>query len=137
MRIAPDSGLYFTLNGTLYLPGESVFFADIGKFVSTSDDRSDPGTSLVCVTSNVNMNCCRGMDGPNSGSLGEWHFPDGTIVPRNSDAPSANFTRSSFSHQVRLNRMNNALSPNGIYECRVPDGVTGELVNATIILDRG
>ena len=110
-----------------------MFFADIGKFVSASD----PGTSLVCVTSNINMNCCRGMDGPNSKSLGEWHFPDGTIVPRNSDAPSANFTRSSFSHQVRLNRMNNARSPNGIYECRVPDGVTGELVNATIILDRG
>ena len=31
IHIAPDSGLYFTLNGILYLPGKSVFFADIGK----------------------------------------------------------------------------------------------------------
>ena len=66
-----------------------------------------------------------------------WHFPDGTIVPRNSAAPSANFSRTSFIQQVRLNRRNIALTPNGIYECRVPDGLTGELVNATIILERG
>ena len=132
--IAPDSGLYFTLNGILYLPGESVFFADIGKFVS----ETDPGTSLVCVTSNINMNCCRRIDGPNdSGNVGEWYFPDGTIVPRHSAAPSADFTRSGFIHQVRLNRRNNALTPNGIYECRVPDGLTGEMMNATITLERG
>ena len=62
-----SSRLWFVLHLELYLPGESVFFADIGKFVSASD----PGTSLVCVTSNVNVNCCRGMDGPNSRSLGE------------------------------------------------------------------
>ena len=109
-------------------------FTDIGTFVSASD----PGTSLVCVTSNVNMNCCRGMDGPNNnGNLGEWHFPNKTIVPRNSGASSADFTRSAFIQEVRLNRRNNALTPNGIYECRVPDGLSGELVNATIILERG
>ena len=92
----------------------------------------------MCVTSNVNMNCCRRIDGPNdSGNLRDWHFPNGTIVPRHSDVPSANFTKSAFIHQVRLNRRNNALTPNGIYECRVPDALTGVLVNATITLERG
>ena len=98
----------------MYLPGDTILITAIG--VSGTD--ADP--SLVCVTSNVNMNCCRGIDG---GNVGEWYFPNGTIVPRNSAAQSADFTRSGFTHQVRLNRRNSAMSPTGIYECRVPDPV--------------
>ena len=89
------------------------------------------------MTSNVNTECCRNTDGPggSGGSVGEWYFPNGTMVPRNMGAPSsANFTRKGFTHQVRLNRRNNATSPTGTYECRVPDGNTGELMNASIIL---
>ena len=111
----------------MYLPGDAVLITDIGVFST----QNDPGTSLVCVTSNVNTQCCRGSDG---GNVGEWHFPDGTMVPRNSVAPSADFVRSGFIHQVRLNRRNNARSPTGTYVCRVPDGTTGELVYASIIL---
>ena len=110
---APSSGLYFTLNGIVYLPGETVIITGIGY--STNDPA---GTSLVCVTSNVNTECCRGGDG---GNVGEWYFPNGAIVPRRSAAPSADFTRSGFTHEVRLNRRNRAKSPTGIYECRVPD----------------
>ena len=109
---APTSGLYFTLNGTVYLPGDTELITTIG------DSRTDPNSSLVCVTSNVNTQCCRGSDG---GNVGDWYFPNGTIVPRRISAPSANFTRSGFTHQVQLNRRNNAMSPTGIYECRVPD----------------
>ena len=111
---APTSGLYFTLNGMVYLPGNTVLITTIG------DSETDPDSSLVCVTSNVNTECCRGIDG---GNVGEWHFPGGAKVPRNSAAPpSTNFTRSGFTRQVRLNRRNSAMSPNGTYECRVPDG---------------
>ena len=124
--VAPSPGLYFTLNGTVYQPGDSILINDIGVIAS-----DEAGSSLVCVTSNVNTQCCRGSDG---GSVGEWYFPDGTMVPRNSDAPSADFTRSGFTCQVRLNRRNNALTPTGAYECRVPDGDTEELINARIIL---
>ena len=114
---APTSGLYFTLNGMVYLPGDTVLITAIG------DSGTDPDSSLVCVTSNVNMNCCRGSDG---GNVGEWYFPSGAIVPRrNSDASSANFTRRGFTHQVQLNRRNGAISPTGIYECRVPDSGAG------------
>ena len=95
------------------------------------ENRTDPGASLVCVTSNVNTNCCRGNDG---GNVGEWHFPSDMLVPRNSKAQTNDFTRSGFTHQVRLNRRNSATSPTGTYECRVPYGVTGELVNASIVL---
>ena len=102
----------------MYLPGGTVIITGIG------DSTTDPaGPSLVCVTSNVNTKCCRGSDGPggSGGSVGEWYFPNGTMVPRNGRAPSADFTRSGFTHQIRLNRKNNAMSPTGIYECRVPE----------------
>jgi hypothetical protein len=75
------------------------------------------GTSLVCRTENVNTQCCRRSDG---GNVGEWFFPDGSIVPRYR-GPNANFSRSGFTHQVRLNRRNNGITPTGSYECRVPD----------------
>ena len=122
------SGLYFTLNGIVYHPGETVIITGIG------DSTTDPaGSSLVCVTSNVNTECCRNTDGPggSGGNVGEWHFPNGTMVPRNSGAPSVNFTRSGFIHQVRLNRRNNAMSPTGIYECRVLD--SGAATSASVV----
>ena len=116
---APTSGLYFTLSGTVYLPGDTILITTIGV------SGTDPDSSLVCVTSNVNTQCCRPIDGPgdSGGNVGEWYFPDGTIVPRNSAAPSAGFTRSGFTHEVRLNRRNDAMLPTGIFECRVPDPV--------------
>ena len=116
----------------MYLPGDTVLITDIGEFTDRTADGA--GSSLVCVTSNVNTGCCRESDG---GNVGEWYFPNGTIVPRNSGASSADFTRSGFTRQVRLNRRNSATSPTGIYECRVPDGVTGELVIASVTITTG
>ena len=96
----------------VYLPGDIVLITAIGV------SGTDADSSLMCVTSNVNTQCCRGSDG---GNVGEWYFPSGTKVPRQKSAPSADFTRSGSTHQVRLNRRNSAMSPTGIYECRVPD----------------
>ena len=124
---APSSGLYFTVAGTVYLPGQTVLITEIGAQLSPTD----PGTSLVCVTSNVNTQCCRGADNPNGGAVGEWFF-NGIIFPRN-DVQEA-FSRSGFTHQVRLNRRNNAMSPTGAYECRVPPLGGGELVTASITI---
>lgn len=129
---APDLGLYFTLNGTVYLSGDSVLITDIGEITL----RTDPaGTTLVCETVNVNTHCCSSIDGPNGrdGGVGDWYFPNGTVVPRNSDAQMANFTRRGFTHQVRLNRRNNAMSPTGIYICIVP----GEMGNASANISVG
>ena len=113
----------------MYLPGDTVLITDIGAQVST-----DPGTSLVCVTSNVNTECCRGSDNPNGGRLGEGFF-NGIIIPRNSE--SADFSMSVFNEQVRLNRRNNAMGPTGTYQCRVPPLGGGAVVTASITIAAG
>lgn len=111
--VPPYNGLYFMLRARVYIPGDTILITSVRNFT----DSLDPGSSLVCVTGNVNTHCCRSSDG---GNVGEWYFPDGTIIPRKSSARSANFTRSGSSQQVRLNRNNSAIIPNGVYECRVP-----------------
>ena len=121
------------LDGTVYLPGDTVLITDIGIFVQVQDNPVDPGSSLVCVTTNVNTACCRGSDG---GNVGEWYLPDGTLLPRFNRAPTADFARSGYTQQVRLNRRNNAMTPTGAFECRVPDG-SGVEQTASIILSTG
>ena len=70
-------GLYFTLVEQIYLPGDTVLITDIGTVNGT--ESNDTGTALVCVTTNINTQCCRRSDG---GNRGEWYNPNGTIVPR-------------------------------------------------------
>ena len=123
--IAPNTDLYFMLNSALRVPDEAIAIADIG-----ADSGADPGASLVCVTANVNTQCCGIADG---GVVGEWYFPNGTLVSHNT---TANITISSFTGQVRLNRRNNATLPTGLYECRVPAG-NGTLQVARVALLKG
>ena len=103
----------------IYRPGDTVLITDIGDGVFGS---ADPGLALVCNTSNVNNHCCRAVNNPNGPSLGEWYFPNGTIVPRERDNPNAGILRTGFDHEVRLNRRNdNILAPLGAYTCVVPN----------------
>ena len=115
----------------MYLPGDTVLITDIEVDVVADPN---PGSSLVCNTSDVNTHCCRGGDNPNGPSLGEWYFPNGTIVPRLSASPNGDFTRTGSTHQVRLNRRNNAMTPLGNYTCVVPDMINTMNHTATIIL---
>ena len=93
----------------------------------------NPDSALVCVTSEVNSQCCRNRDGRNAG---EWHYPDGSLVPRNREDPMGDFGRSAYSQQVRLNRRNEALGPSGSYTCIVPreDGCGDMMHTASITL---
>jgi hypothetical protein len=122
----------------VYLPGDTVLITDIGEFVGGGVN-SDPGASLVCRTELVNTQCCRGSDGMGGmdGNLGEWFDPDGSKLPRFSAAPNASFSRSGYAQQVRLNRRNNAMSPNGSFECRVPTVANTSLVVANITIATG
>lgn len=106
------------LNGSVYLPGDTLVITDVGVVTSIMD----PGFSLVCMTRHVNTQCCRTNDG---GNIGEWFFPNGTMVLRYSGYPRFDFTRTGYTREVRLSRRNNAMTPVGDYECRVPgpDGV--------------
>ena len=89
---------------------------------------------LVCVTSNVNTQCCRAIgETPSGEPVGNWHFPNVSLVPRRAVAPNNDFSRTGNYQQVWLHRINNAMTPMGSYECRVPDN-SGMLHTASILL---
>ena len=110
-----DGDIFFELDGVRYESGSTVIITEVGSS-TTSTTLLDPALSLVCMTEEVNTQCCRGRDG---GNVGEWVFPDGTTVPRRRNSLNENFVRSGFTHQVRLNRRNGALGPTGNYTCTV------------------
>ena len=132
----PTGGLYFTLNGVIHLPGDSVLISDIEHQPA---DRSNPGSTLVCVTTNVNTACCRGSDNngmtnTTAGSVGEWLYPNGTLVPRPTEVVTK-FARVGFTHQVRMARQVSTFTPPlGVYTCAVPKLSTGVLYNASITI---
>ncbi len=136
----PDTGLYFSLNGTIYLPGATILITNVGDSYPPGSytNQVDPGPSLVCVTSNVNTMCCRGSDNPGSGPVGNWLFPNGTIVLGNNANPNGDITRSSHTQQICLNRKRtDVISPTGVYTCEVPDGSNTSLIHkATITLSK-
>lgn len=124
--------LYFEHEGIRYESGSSVLITEVGTSMSSASILK-PDTSLVCVTSEVNTRCCRKRDG---GNIGEWHFPDGSLIPRNQNNPDGDFTRSGYTQQLRLNRRNDALEPSGIFSCMVPqdDGCGAMMHIANITL---
>ena len=130
-------GLYFMFNNTMYQPGDSVLISDIGPQPSV---RSDSGSTLVCATTNVNTACCRSTDdngfmNDTAGAVGEWLYPDGTLVPRGSESNVIDFARFGFTHQVRLARkVSGSIPPLGVYTCQVPGLSTGVLYNASITI---
>ncbi len=122
------------MSGTVYLPGATIPITDVGDsyLPGSGANQVEPGPSLVCVTSNVNTMCCRGSDS-GSGPVGNWFYPDGTIVLGNSANPNGDITRSSHIQQIRLNRKrSDVMSPTGAYTCVVPS--TAMIHAATITL---
>ena len=107
----------FQLNGAFYGNNSVVDLSDIGVGTNTLGDGDSLG--LRCLTDSTQ--CCRGSDNPNGGdTLGEWYFPDGTLVQDGTE-PSRDFYRNRGPSVVRLNRRNNATSPTGVYRCEIPD----------------
>ncbi len=106
------------MSGTVYLPGDTIPITDVGDSYPPESytNQADPGPSLVCVTSNVNTMCCRGSDHPGSGGMGNWFYPNGTIVIGNNNNRNGDITRSSHIQQIRLNRKrSDVTSPTGVY----------------------
>ncbi len=129
-------GLYFIFNSTEYLAGDTLPITDVGdSFLPNNKTKQvDPGPSLVCVTSNVNTNCCRSADHGGNGPVGNWLYPNGTIVLSNN--PNIDFTRSFHFQKIRLNRKRtDVIFPTGVYTCMVPDSSnTATIHTATITL---
>ncbi len=126
------------VDDTVFLPGATIPITDVGDsyYPGSAMNQDDPGPSLVCVTSNVNTMCCRGSDHPGSGAVGNWIYPNGTIVLGNSAISYlGGFTRSSHTQQIRLNRKrSDVMSPTGVYTCEVPDGSDNTIFHRAIII---
>ena len=107
--------LDFFLDGVIYPPNVALDLTDIGE----------DGDSLRCLTPLTQ--CCRGSDNPNGNAFGSWIFPDGSVVPSRSSGADISRTRGASS--VLFHRINNAMSPTGVYACEVPDNdtTTGQL----------
>ena len=120
------------LGNTIYFPGDTVSINDIGD---QPTDRSDPGMTLVCVTTNVNTACCRNSDNNRNGPLGDFLDPTKRSVPAiNSVGSASNVLFIVRSNQVfRLGIRGSPTGPLGVYMCVVPD-MNGGDVTANITL---
>ena len=132
--IGTTTQLYFNLRGNRYEPGDSILITDVGVHAGNIG----PLNSLVCVTTDVNTQCCN-----DTGGIGEWFFPNGSMVLRNIDDPNRNtqIVRTGRANQVRLNFRTRQTSPTGEYTGVVPvtDGSVNQiaeirLVTGTIII---
>ena len=135
----PPTGLYFELSGVIYNDGDSVLISGVGLQPAT---RSDPGSTLVCVTTNVNTACCRkgennGVTNATAGAVGEWHYPDGNLVPRPSGTV-VDFARVGYTRQVRLARtVSDSIPPLGVYTCEVPSPSGVKFTASITLTDQG
>ena len=111
--------LHFTWRGNRYEPGDSILITDI----RLHEGDTGPGDSLVCVTTDVNTQCCTDE------GEGQWYFPNGSIVLRNVNNGGISIIRTGRANQLRLNFRTRQTSPTGEYTCVVP--VTGGSVNQT------
>ena len=122
MFLETATQLYFTWRGNRYEPGDSILITDI-RF---HDGDAGPGDSLVCVTTDVNTQCCTDV-----GGVGEWFFPNGSMVLHNNDFNgSSQIIKTGRANQVRLNFRTRQTSPTGEYTCVVPE--TGGSVIQTV-----
>ena len=71
----------------------------------------EDNNALICVTDHDQ--CCQTF------RAGEWYYPNNTQV--STSGSGLDFYRNRGPQAVRLNRRNNAVSPTGRYQCRIPD----------------
>ena len=111
--------VYLTLgnNPTIVTNNTEILITNIGE---------DAFVGLPSLTCHTDLTtCCRGSDHPGSGGLGQWTYPDGSLLLNN--AGSLNVGQQFYivrndAQLIRLARRNNnnPLSPTGSYCCTVP-----------------
>ena len=127
-------GVSIRLRGQELTNGSQVCLSNIGQLSRANVTAGVPdtveGTALVCATNN--RNCCRPVDNPNGGGVGEWKI-NGFSVPGMNAVPLARLYRNRGTGLVRINYRPNvegtAMSETGQYCCTIPDmsGVTQTL----------
>ena len=99
--------VWFLFGSTIYRNNSNVSLEEIGEF----------GDSLLCVTEQTA--CCRSSDSPSRIALGNWSFPNGTIVP--SASARWDFYTNRGPSVVRLQRLRGGVV--GRYRCDIPDSL--------------
>ena len=124
------TGVSIRLMGQELTSGISrVCLSDIGEQLSqanASDGIPDTveGPALVCVTNNPN--CCRPVDNPNGGAVGEWRVNEFPVPGMNENPPSRIY-RNRGTGLLRINYRPNVegadltTSVIGEYCCTIPD----------------
>ena len=97
------TGIHFQLREVNYGNNSIVNITDIG---------SSNNESLLCITDKTD--CCE-----NPNRMGEWYFPDMSMVRVNGSGDS--FFRDRGPSVVRLHRRHNVMMPTGDFYCEVPD----------------
>ena len=105
----------------------------------TLEDIGEGGDALLCLTDN--RMCCARAQSPGGDVLGDWYYPNGTVVG-NYYVDSYNrvmweFYRNRGQSVVRLNRRRGGAT--GIYHCEIPDanGVTQDIYVGLYTNDTG
>jgi hypothetical protein len=103
-------GVYLTLNDRFIANNTQINIRNIGQYTD------NPNGALQFITDR--KPCCF------SPRYGEWHLPNGTLVPKQSYASEVDleFYRSRENNgRVYLNRRTNNMTPTGQFCCEVPD----------------
>ena len=111
------SGVRFILSGTVYFNNSVITIGNIGTEATLT-------SPLVCLTDF--RPCCRGEYSNQQPIVGEWHYPNGSMIPRNGPTEGKFYffrTRGENDGTVNLFRRNSGItSPFGRYCCRgIPD----------------
>lgn len=83
-------------------------------------------TALLCYT---NLQRCCHATNTDSTPIGQWYYPDGNVVPNMACAESKNLSayRNRGNNWIRLNRYGNETLETGIYECKIPADMRGNV----------
>ena len=110
-------GVYFEINGKVYLNNSVIPLTNIGEGIS----------ALYCKTDKEE--CCGVV--PNR--FGQFYYPSGVQVPIANRQQG--FYRNRGDQIIRLNRREGITSPTGTYRCEIPNA-DDEMVKIYITLTR-
>ena len=83
------------------------------------EDANSGLPSLICHTDLTT--CCRNLDNNGMGPLGQWTFPDGSVILNEGGSTKQFYINRNTPQLIRLNRrVTNPLTPTGSYCCTVP-----------------
>ncbi len=107
----------------VYVSMGTTNYVAMNSQVAIETIRDTTETALTCRTDSTI--CCTGQDNPNNANgLGDWLFPNRTVVTRNPDITDSD-TDLLYSigdtGALRLHRRGSVLGPTGSYCCVIPD----------------